>query len=102
MEFQITPRVTGGKIDETSRPQATDKSKVAAYGKTLVGAESDALNLSPKARLMQSLTATYDKLPGNEAKVDEITRKINESGSHALSSEEIVSGILKGSLFEAI
>lgn len=102
MEFQFTPRVTGGKVDETSRPQAVDKTKAASYGKALVGAETDALNLSPKARLMQSLTAKYDKLPGNEAKVDEIARKINEKGSHALSSEEIVSGILKGSLFEAI
>ena len=103
MEFQFTPKVTVGKIDEPSRAKNVEKAKTATTAKDNSYSVSDALNLSPKAKLMQGLRTEYGKLTdAGGAKAEEIKQKLTEQGPTAMSSEEIVSSILQGTLFETL
>jgi anti-sigma28 factor (negative regulator of flagellin synthesis) len=103
MEFQFTPKVTASKIDDPGRTKAVEKAKTATTAKDRSYSVSDALNLSPKAKLMQGLRTEYGKLTDvGGAKAEEIKQKLADQGTSAMSSEEIVSSILQGTLFQSL
>ncbi|HOO55991.1 MAG TPA: hypothetical protein PLN69_04155 [bacterium] len=86
-------------------PQKTDELKEAkpvknqAAGSYSIADRGDSVDVSSKAKLMQNLRSKYDKLP--ETNTDNLAEKL-ESGVYSLSAEEIVSSILRGTLFEVI
>jgi len=104
VDFRLTSsKVNSGTPEEIRRAQALDKAKSAVYNKLGGALESDKLNLSSKARLMQSLKTAYDKLPGNDdAKVAEVAQKTASQGDSGFSSEEIADAMLQGTLFDSI
>ncbi len=86
---------------ETRKPGAVQAQK--AYGATAPKkAESDGFEISSKSRLMQKLRAGYDELEKkDEQKVAEVKDRIANK-AYELDSEQIVAGILSGTLFETI
>jgi len=103
VDFRLTSqKVASNTPDEIRRTQALEKAKSAVYNKLGAAAESvDKLNLSPKAKLMQSLRAAYDKLPENDVK---IAAGENDASTSAPvnNSGDIVDGILRGTLFDIV
>lgn len=103
VDFRLTSqKVVANTPDEIRRTQALEKAKSAVYNKLGTAAETvDRLNLSPKAKLMQSLKAAYDKLPENDVKI-----AAGENNASATvpenSSGDIVDGILRGTLFDIV
>ena len=103
MEMPNVPKVPVTKTDETNKVKGADRVRAEAYGKVAAGSDEDRLNLSAKAKLMQTLRTSYDKLPDtNREAVETVKQKIADEGSVALSSEELVASILQGTLFEAL
>jgi len=103
VDFRFSSRVNSGTPEEIRRAQALEKVKSAVYNKLEGASESDKLNLSSKARLMQSLKTAYDKLPGNDAKVAEVAQKAASQGENGgFNSEEIADAMLQGTLFDTI
>lgn len=91
-----------GKADtaKTSAVNSVKAYKNASHQK--VAAQSDAVEISSKSRLMAKLKASYSELEKTDAeKTRQIKEKI-ELNTLELSSEEIVTHILKGTLFDSI
>ena len=85
------------KLDDvkTARNRATN-----AYAKT---APNDSVDVSSKAKLLLKLRDSYNKLPDAKSadQANDVKDKL-KNGTATLSSEEIVSSILQGTLFEAV
>lgn len=101
MEMPLVPKIPVAKSDEVGKIQTKSKA-AAAYGKSASVSEEDKLSLSANARLMQSLRTAYGKLPTSQGNVNQVKSKLAEGGSVILSSEEIVTSILQGTLFQAL
>lgn len=97
MEIPYIPKTGYQKSEETKKIDIPQRLKVSNYAKDSQAADS--IDLSAKAKLMQSLRAAYDKLPDNDRRAKEVENKIIME-TYKLSSEEIVTHILKGTLFE--
>jgi hypothetical protein len=85
------------KLDEakTARNRAA-----TAYAKA---DRNDSVDVSSKAKLLLKLRDSYNKLP--DAKSADQASSVKEKlqkGTAGLSSEEVVSSILKGTLFEKV
>lgn len=104
MEFGFPPRITPPtKPEDAARAKALDnKAKSAVYDKMNIDSQNDRLNLSPKAKLLSTLRTAYEKLPDNQVKVTDIKQKVADTGTPALTANEIVTGILQGTLFAAL
>lgn len=102
VELPQFPKIQATRAEETSKPRPAEKAKAAA-AYTAATSDNDKLSLSAKAKLMQTLRAQYENVrkPGEE-EIQDLKKKIAEQGSHILSSEELVTSILKGTLFEVI
>lgn len=100
MEVGNVNNIGPQKADELKEARLVRNRAVNAYAKA---DQKDSVDVSSKARLLHKLRDSYDKLPEakNDQQVKEIKEKLEE-GVHKLSSEEIVSSILKGSLFDVI
>ncbi|HOY62776.1 MAG TPA: flagellar biosynthesis anti-sigma factor FlgM [bacterium] len=102
MEMPFVPTSMSGKAD-TAKTSAVNSAK--AYknaGPQKAAAQSDAVEISSKSRLMAKLKASYSELEKADA---EKTKQIKEKldlNTLELSSEEIVTHILKGTLFDSI
>lgn len=100
MEVPIIPKNIVQKT-ETPKTQAVNAKKAYAAG-AAKKADSDAIQISSKSKLMQKLRTQYDGLEKNEMiKAAEVREKL-EDGTLKLSSEEIVQSILHGTIFETI
>jgi hypothetical protein len=100
MEITNIPKLTSQKAEETQKvkvPQRADNPYATAK------ATEDSADISAKARQMLSLRESYSKLEQKESTdIKKVQQKLEESGVRKLSSEEIVSSILQGTLFEAV
>lgn len=102
MEVPYMPKVQAAKTDEPGKVTARGNGRASAEPKAVGAQASDTLNLSAKGRTLAKLRSAYDTLPDSGNTVKEIQKKIAEQGAVHLSSEEIVTGILHGTLFQAI
>ena len=99
MEVTNVPKFAPQKAEESQKVKAPARSAVNAYATTKT---QDSVDVSSKGRLLLNLRESYDKVPKKEAAdVQQIKEKLDK-GTPALSSEEIVASILKGTLFEVI
>ena len=99
MEIGHIPKLAPQKAEESQKIKAPIKSSVNAYGEVK---GEDSAKISSKARLMLSLRDSYRKLENaDEKKAAQVDEKVKED-LHKMSSEEIVSSILKGTLFEVV
>ena len=99
MEIGHIPKLAPQKAEESQKVKAPIKSGVNAY---VAASGEDSAKISSKARLMLSLRDSYRKLENNdEKKAVKVDEKVKE-GLHKMSSEEIVSSILQGTLFEVV
>lgn len=97
MEVTNNPKIVTGKTDEL-KAKVPPKPISDAYAKTQM---SDEVQLSGKGKLLHSLRESYDKLEkGNGKKLDAVQQKLSEG--KRLNAEEIVKGILHGTLFEIV
>jgi anti-sigma28 factor (negative regulator of flagellin synthesis) len=88
------------KAEELKEAKSAKNRAVNAYAKA---ERNDSVDVSSKAKLLLKLRESYDKLPDAKSagQTAELKEKL-EKGTVHLSSEEIVSSILQGSLFEVI
>lgn len=99
MEIGHIPKLAPQKAEESQKVKVPIKSGVNAYGEVK---GEDSAKISSKARLMLSLRDSFRKLENeDEKKAVKVEEKLEE-GVHKLSSEEIVSSILQGTLFEVV
>lgn len=97
MEIPIIPK----NVAESAKTNAVSGAKAYKAGAARK-AESDAVQISSKSKLMQKLRTTYSELEKkDEEKVREIREKLDGSPLE-MSSEEIVTNILKGTMFDVI
>ncbi len=100
MEVPFIPQSSPQKVD-SAKTQAVAARKAYGAGKT-GKAESDALQISSKSKLMQKLRASYSELEkADEEKVEVVKMKVDDK-TLKMTSEELVHGILKGTLFEIV
>ena len=88
------------KAEELKEVKTARNRAINAYAKA---ERNDSVDVSSKAKLLLKLRDSYDKLP--EAKSTDQVKDVKdklEKGTVRLSSEEIVSSILQGTLFEVI
>jgi len=88
------------KAEELREARPVSKRAAQAYSQV---ERKDSVDVSSKAKLLHRLRESYDKLPDAKTsdQVKELQAKMEE-GVHKLSSEEIVSSILKGTLFDIV
>jgi hypothetical protein len=100
MEVNFTPPKPNAKVEEPNRVKMPLRPIADAYRK--VGESSDQVQVSSKGKLLLSLRESYSKLDEAKPTVgsQEIAKKL-ESGK-ALNPEEIVNGILQGTLFQSV
>ena len=93
IQNQGAPKAEELKETKSARTRATN-----AYAKA---ERSDSVDVSSKAKLLHKLRDSYDKLPDpkNDAYVKDVKERL-QKGTVSLSSEEIVSSILQGTLFK--
>ena len=88
------------KAEELRETRPAARKAAQAYSQT---ERKDSVDVSSKAKLLHRLRESYDKLPdAKSAEEAKEARAKLEEGVHKLSSEEIVSSILKGTLFEIV
>ncbi len=88
------------KAEELKEAKALRSRSINAYAKAEQG---DSVDVSSKAKLLHKLRESYDKLPDAKGDSDvAVAKEELESSTVKMSSEEIVSSILKGTLFEVI
>ena len=100
MEITNVPKIPAQKAEETQQ----EKRVPPKVGSNAYAADKakDSADISSKARQMLSLREAFKKLDTKEeAKLQDIKENLEE-GVHKLSSEEIVSSILQGTLFEVV
>ena len=88
------------KAEELRETKPARNRAIDAYAKA---ERNDSVDVSSKAKLLHKLRESYDKLP--EVKADQQVKDVKENldkGTLRLTSEEIVSSILKGTLFEVV
>lgn len=96
MEMPLIPKNIMPRVEDPSKTQKTTAAVKAAKAYSSTGtAGTDSVNISEKSRLLQKLTKSYQELEAAQAP------KKNLVPIATLSSEEIVSSILKGTLFES-
>lgn len=97
MEIPYIPKPTVVKPEDARRADQVRPSK-AEPKVDKAGGSTDSISLSSRAKLLQQLRASYDKLPEvREDKIQDLKKRIQE-GSYKLSSEEIVQHLLDGNL----
>jgi hypothetical protein len=102
MEVPFIPQSTPQKVD-SSKTQAVNAKKAAGAYAAKKSDTSDAIQISSKSKLMQKLRASYSELEKADASKGQELKKIQiDDKILKMSSEDIVHGILKGSLFEAL
>ena len=101
MEIPYIPDSIVSKVGDPAKPQKTDSRAVAdVYQKTV--ACSDEVTISAQSRLMAQLSTEYIKLEDNStAKIERIISEV-EVGIYEMTVEEIVEGILRGTLFDIL
>jgi flagellar biosynthesis anti-sigma factor FlgM len=100
MEIPIIPSNLVQKTEMLKAPVAGSRKTSSAYSANK--AESDAIQISSKSKLMQKLRKQYSDLEKQDkVKVSEIKDKL-EKGTLELTYEELVTGILSGTLFETV
>ena len=103
MEIPNIPiKPTVSKSSSASQIDGKQRAAAKAYGGGAADS-GDSLNLSANGKLLQALKSEYTKLEGNEgnaAKVEDLKSRLQEEGRLALSAEDLVAGILQGTLFE--
>lgn len=102
MEVPNVPKVSVTKSDDLGKVKARDNGRTDSQGKPAETANADSLNLSAKARTLAKLRSAYNKLPESDTTIKQVQTHIAEQGHIHLSSEEIVAGILQGTLFQAL
>ena len=102
MEVGNVQNIGPQKTDDLRETTRVRKDAVNAYAK-VEKAEGDSVAVSSKAKLLHNLREQYDKKDekAESTRIQELKDKIQE-GTQKLSAEEIVSSILRGSLFEMI
>jgi hypothetical protein len=99
MEVTNVQQILTQKAEESQKVKVPSKAAVNAYTATK---PTDSADISAKARQLLSLRESYGKLEKKDAAdIQQIKEKLDE-GVNKLSSEEIVSSILKGTLFELL
>jgi len=66
------------------------------------GSTTDSVNISSKSRLMQKLSAEYENLDNTSGSRVESLKNTGVPTVSSMSAEEIVEGILRGTLFDVI
>ena len=89
------------KADELRETPRVRKDAASAYAKT-GGGGGDSVAVSSKARLLHGLREKLDNQPADNARVEQLKEQVQKNGTVDLSAEEIVTGILEGTLFEVI
>ncbi len=100
MEVPFIPKAVTAKT-ETAKPAPVAQKKAAgAYAANKAG--SDEITISSKSKLMAKMRASYSDLEKKAA--DKVVGAKEEVEKHAMemSAEDIVHGILKGTLFDTI
>ncbi len=100
MEVPFIPQSTAQKVDG-GKTQSVAARKAYNAGASLK-TDSDALQISSKSKLMQKLRAAYSELEKAEEKKIEVAKLKVDSETIKMSPEELVDGILKGTLFEIV
>ena len=102
MEVQNLSQLNTLKADEAKKAQLPLRPISNAYRK--ITAESDQVEVSGKGKLLLSLRESYNKLdtPSTAEQLQNIQKKLEDGKSLNLNSEEIVSSILRGTLFQVI
>ncbi|MFA6448540.1 MAG: hypothetical protein WCX65_03645 [bacterium] len=102
MEVPFIPQNSPQKLD-SAKTQAVGTRKVANAYSAAKASATDEIQISSKSKLMQKLRASYaelDKADGSKA--PELKKISIDDKLVKMSSEEIVHGILKGTIFETI
>jgi anti-sigma28 factor (negative regulator of flagellin synthesis) len=101
MEIPFIPNETIQRSDTQKANPVQATKAYGASGKKTADA-GDAVQISSKSKLMQKLRTSYAELEKqDEAKVIETKQQLEKS-TVEMSSEEIVTHILSGSLFDAV
>ena len=101
MEISNIPKLPAQKAEETQKVKVPPKAGSNAYA---ANKASDQADISSKARQLLQLREAFRKLDAKEDSaqdVKQVEQKL-EQGVSKLSSEEIVSSILQGTLFEVV
>lgn len=96
MEIPIVPKSSLYKAEDPAKVQKPTAAHKAAQAYKTEPSKSDSVDISSKSKLLQKLTKAYDEI---EVKQAEKKTLVNVN---ALSSEEIVHSILRGTLFEIV
>jgi hypothetical protein len=100
MEVSNVNNLGSQKAEGLKETRLANSRSVNAYAKA---GQKDSVDVSSEAKLLHKLRTTYDKLPEATSNVKaQDVKERTEQGVTSLSSEEIVTGILKGTLFEVI
>ena len=100
MEIPYLPKTGLNKPDDSGRVELAKQKRVVATDK--LTPQTDEVSLSSKAKLMANLRTQYDKLDDNQSeRVNDLKDRIAQ-GTHNLSSEEVVTAILSGTMFAAV
>jgi hypothetical protein len=101
MEISNIPKIQAQKAEETQKvKRVPPKAGSSAYA---ANKAEDQADISSKARQLLQLRESYRKLDAKEDdKAVKQTQDKLEQGVTKLSSEEIVSSILQGTLFEVV
>jgi anti-sigma28 factor (negative regulator of flagellin synthesis) len=99
MEIPYVPKTAINKADDAARVDMTKTRRVNVAD--AAAPQADGVSFSSKARLMSSLRSQYDKL---ETPAEKITTLKDQATNSTLkmSSEDIVNGILRGTMFGII
>jgi len=99
MEIPFIPKNTLQKAEDPAKLQKTDNKKAAEVDKK-TEISGDVVTISPKSRLLQKLRAEYGRLDvDKDLKVEPLKASVKIV---EMAPEEIVHGILRGTLFEQI
>ena len=102
MEIPYVPKASVSKSDEFGKVKPRENGHTPAEIQSAESGRSDSLNLSAKAKTLARLSSAYNKLEDSGTAVKQVQDKFASQGAVALSSEEIVAGILQGTLFQNI
>jgi len=100
MEVGNVHNIGQQKADKTGEAAKVRQQAANAYAKAEVEG-NDSVSVSPKAKLLHGLTEKYESITERTAELQALKEKV-QNGSYQLSAEEIVSSILKGTLFDVI
>lgn len=96
MEIPYVPKSTVYKAEDPAKVQKTTAAHKAVKAYKTEPSRADSVDISSKSRLLQKLRKSFDDVEAAQAE------KKNLVNVTALSSEEIVHSILRGTLFDTI